>query len=76
MLEKPPRHVTERRTRCQNCYSFVSVTFARVFGDNDNQIHGCPACMNLQTIRNGAATEERSVRSTAGHVVHWESSDS
>lgn len=76
MLEKPPQHVVERRTRCQNCRSFVSVTFARVFGDNENHVHGCPACTNAQTIRNGAATEKTGAQSTAGRVVRWESSDS
>ena len=30
--------------RCQNCGSTVTEDYARVFGDNDNQVHGCTEC--------------------------------
>lgn len=29
---------------CTNCNSEVSEQFARVLGDNDDEIHACPAC--------------------------------
>ena len=42
-------------TRCQNCGSFVTRDFARVFGDNQNTVHGCLECMNGAEIKNGQA---------------------
>ncbi len=29
---------------CQNCGGHVSRQFARVLGDNDDVVHGCPDC--------------------------------
>lgn len=30
--------------RCQSCETAYSDDFARVFGDNQNQLHRCPNC--------------------------------
>lgn len=71
-----PRHVGDRRTRCQNCHSFVSVRFARVFGNNDNQVYACPDCTTAQVLRDGVASEESTESVTTGRAVRWESTDS
>lgn len=41
---------------CTNCGGFVTVDFARVFGDNQDQVYGCPECITATAIYNGAAT--------------------
>ncbi|WP_456071300.1 DUF7563 family protein [Haladaptatus caseinilyticus] len=43
-------------TRCQNCGSFVTRDFTRVFGNNQNSVHGCLDCMNGTDVKNGQAT--------------------
>ena len=30
--------------RCRNCDAHVTSRFARVFGDNGNEVHRCPDC--------------------------------
>lgn len=35
---------TATTVECQNCGGMVSDDFARVFGDNDDVVHGCPEC--------------------------------
>jgi hypothetical protein len=42
-------------TRCENCGSFVTRDFARVFGDNQNTVHGCLDCMNGTDVKDGHA---------------------
>lgn len=42
-------------TKCNNCESFVTPTFARVFGDNDGSVYGCPECMDLWELNEGHA---------------------
>jgi hypothetical protein len=32
--------------RCYNCGAFVTQDFARVFGNNDNEVFGCLDCMD------------------------------
>jgi protein-arginine kinase activator protein McsA len=29
---------------CQNCHEPVTAQFARVFGDNEGRVFGCPQC--------------------------------
>ena len=41
--------------RCQNCNSYISFRFARVFGNNDDQVHACINCTNLNALRDGNA---------------------
>lgn len=40
---------------CNNCDSFVTPDFARVFGDNDSSVYGCPECMDLWQLSEGRA---------------------
>lgn len=42
-------------SQCQNCGGFVTRDFARVFGNNQNTIHGCLECMNGTAIKDGQA---------------------
>lgn len=39
---------------CDNCGTFVTPDYARVFGDNDGVVHGCPECMALRYITDRA----------------------
>ena len=39
---------------CINCGSKVTQRFARVFGDNEDDIHGCPECCGLNELCDGA----------------------
>jgi len=39
---------------CNGCGSAVSVGFARVFGDNDNEVFGCVNCLTSTNIRDGS----------------------
>lgn len=38
---------------CQNCGAFVTADFARVFGDNNDEVHGCFDCLNQTAMKNG-----------------------
>ena len=38
-------------TSCENCGRQVSPRYARVFGDNDDRIFGCPNCMSSSELR-------------------------
>lgn len=40
---------------CENCKSFVTSNFVRVFGDNEGCVHGCPECMDLSRLNKGQA---------------------
>lgn len=35
------------------CDSYISFQFARVFGDNNDQVHGCLNCEKLHVLREG-----------------------
>lgn len=41
--------------QCDNCNSYVTQQFARVFGDNDNTVHACISCSTLHALREGEA---------------------
>lgn len=43
----PDRTVTNR---CLACDAMVSAQFARVFGDNQNDVHGCPRCQTSREL--------------------------
>lgn len=45
----------KQTNRCQNCNSFISSRFARVFGNNDDQVTACLNCANLHVLRDGDA---------------------
>lgn len=39
---------------CQRCGSHVSEDFERVFGDNNDEVHGCPDCRRQIDMFEGA----------------------
>ncbi|MFC7134023.1 MULTISPECIES: DUF7563 family protein [Salinibaculum] len=39
--------------QCNNCNTYVTQQFARVFGDNDNTVHACIECSTLHALREG-----------------------
>ncbi len=41
---------------CQNCGESVSEHFARVFGDNNNDVHACYSCTSHEAVTQGAAS--------------------
>lgn len=43
-------------TRCRNCGTYVSSQFAKVFGDNEDEIHRCIECSTLRDLQQGAGT--------------------
>ena len=47
---------------CTRCGAFVTSAFARVFGDNDDRVHGCPECLQSRDLEDGgsARPERRS----------------
>ena len=50
-----PSGSTSAENRCQSCGSFVTKDFARVFGDNDDQVHGCLECMSASDVKRGGS---------------------
>lgn len=44
--------------RCRNCDSHVTVQFARVFGDNQNEVHSCIDCATNRDLYDGAGSVE------------------
>jgi protein-arginine kinase activator protein McsA len=41
---------------CQNCGEPVTEHFARVFGDNNNDVHACYSCTSHEAVTQGAAS--------------------
>lgn len=41
-------------SECLGCGAFVTDRFARVFGDNDNRVYGCPECSTERELYGGA----------------------
>lgn len=49
---------------CHNCGSAITASFARVFGDRDGLVHGCPHCGEAD---GGTSTDaERTVEAIGG----------
>jgi hypothetical protein len=46
-------------TTCQSCGEPVTERFARVFGDNNDEVHACYDCESYDAITNGAASGRR-----------------
>ncbi|GGM50210.1 hypothetical protein [Haloarcula argentinensis] len=42
---------------CQNCGARVDAQYARVFGNDDNEVHACRNCSTQGAIANGAAVD-------------------
>ncbi|WP_435147626.1 DUF7563 family protein [Halobaculum sp. P14] len=64
-------------TSCRNCGTHVSERFAAVFGDNNDQVHRCPACDSTPRLDRGTPAgksvhipdpEDQSVRLRGGRV--------
>lgn len=43
---------------CLNCGSMVTGQFARVFGDNENELYACPNCCGVRELYDGAAASD------------------
>lgn len=41
--------------QCNQCGAFVTARFARVFGDNQDTLHGCRSCMSVGDLVEGGA---------------------
>lgn len=48
---------TDRRTVCLNCGHYVTDTFRRVFGDNQDELYGCLNCSTMRDLRSGAGVQ-------------------
>jgi uncharacterized protein YcgI (DUF1989 family) len=52
-------------TRCRNCGAHVTERFARVFGNNGNQVHACLDCsVNTDLYEGGGLARDRSSSET------------
>ena len=45
------------RSHCRSCGGHVSAEFARVFGDQANEVYACLACARNGALVDGAAAE-------------------
>lgn len=41
---------------CNNCETFVTPRFVRVFGDNQNDLYGCHNCLSSKELTAGRAS--------------------
>lgn len=48
-----PMESSTAGARCRNCGTHVTQQFARVFGDNGDVVHGCPACTTYREMQSG-----------------------
>lgn len=48
--------------RCWNCGGHVTARFARVMGDNDNEVYVCPKCCGFRELSNGASGDPSSAQ--------------
>lgn len=44
-------------SQCRNCGAYVSARFARVFGDNNDEVYNCIECSTLRDLQQGAGTQ-------------------
>lgn len=51
------RNVGGTATECRNCGAHVTRRFARVMGNNDDEVYGCPRCLTLGELMSGASHE-------------------
>lgn len=42
--------------RCRNCETHVTEQFARVFGDNENDVYNCTDCTTNRDLYDGAGS--------------------
>lgn len=56
MRSPEPRGVqTGTAPNCNVCGSTVSHRFAKIFGDNDDEIYGCLECSTKRVLHSGGA---------------------
>lgn len=48
-----------RQNRCKRCNAYISHRFARVFGNNADEVHGCIDCSTLHALRDGEGGTQR-----------------
>lgn len=53
MVYASNEHRGRQMPTCTNCGEFITPDFVRVFGDNENQVQGCPACLTATDICDG-----------------------
>lgn len=41
------------KQQCNNCHSYVSEAFTRVFGDNEDRVNRCLHCTTMRELKNG-----------------------
>lgn len=64
--EVDPRH------RCQFCDGHVTKQFARIYGDQDDQLHRCPSCdTNARLSRGSGAGLEVDIPDPQEHPGRW-----
>lgn len=51
--------------RCWNCDGHVTAQFARVMGDNDDEVYMCPNCCGFRELSNGASGDPSSVQASS-----------
>jgi hypothetical protein len=44
---------------CTHCGGFVTSDFVRVFGAEENVVHGCPGCTSLRELMRGRGAYPR-----------------
>jgi len=48
--------------KCNNCGSYVTKQFIRVFGSNNGELYGCMNCMTGRQVRDGETSVHPSER--------------
>lgn len=43
---------------CENCGTFVTADYARVCGDNQDNVQDCPSCFDVSAAHRRGASEE------------------
>jgi hypothetical protein len=56
-LNESKRAETVAGTWCRSCGSYVTESFARVFGNNDNEIYACIECSSARDLYHGRGTD-------------------
>lgn len=46
-------------SECRGCGAHVTEQFARVFGNNQNHVYGCPECCEQTELFNGVAAIQK-----------------
>ena len=44
---------SETQSQCNNCGAFVTRQFARVYGNNHDEVYGCLRCQRARDLREG-----------------------